>query len=301
MSVLKDPNNPMFRTIPKTPFEEYKELLKEWFILERDDQGILTVRMHHEGDKPAMWCYGLHRGLGQLCKYVKQDKDNQVMIITGTGDQWIGMPDMKYISLLVNNSETDPHELARQTYDEWYIDGKELLNGFFFDLEIPTIAAINGPTIVGHMEFAMACDLTLCTPDVYIREGHFGVNDVPGDGLYLVLKHLLGEKRASYMVYTGCEISAKQALDWGLVNEIVERKDLYARAYELAQQIMKQSYHTRRLTHMALTKSWREDVVKDFDFQFALEGWAASMVSQAQGAASVQDQIDNFNETGHNE
>lgn len=294
MPTKNEMDNPMFRSIPNIPFEEYKELLKEWFILERDDQGILTVRMHHNETEPAWWCYGLHKGLGQLCKYVKQDKDNQVMIITGTANQWIGMPDMEYIQLLVQESQGNAHDMACRTYDEWYLDGKELLYGFLFDLEIPTIAAINGPTLVGHMEFAMACDITLCTPDVYIREGHYSVNDVPGDGLYLVLKHLLGEKRANYMVYTGAEIDAKTALDWGLVNEIVERDKIYDRAYELAKQIMKQTYHTRRLTHMALTQDWREDIVHNFDFQFALEGWGATMISQEHGAESLKDQMDEF-------
>ena len=52
-----------------------------------------------------MWSYGIHRGLGLPAKYISQDLENQVMIITGTEDQWLSTPDYKYLELLDDNSE----------------------------------------------------------------------------------------------------------------------------------------------------------------------------------------------------
>ena len=286
----------LFHTIKKTSFEEYKEMFKDWFILDRDEDGILTVQMCVNGG-PALWCYGVHRGIGQLCKYIAQDLDNQVVIVTGTGDQWLGYPDWKYMGLLLKNADTDPLAYNKQTYNEWYKDGVAELKNWLFELEVPTIAAINGPSPVGHTEFALACDLTLITPDVKFFEKHYATaNLVPGDGQYIALRHLLGDKKTNYLVYTGTEVDAQQALEWGLVNEIVPREQLLDRAKELAHQILKADYHVRRLTHRMLTEQWREDLEKSFDFQFALEGWAATMTGPAKGTEATAKEMDKFKE-----
>lgn len=282
----------MFKHVKPVPFEEYKELLKDWFILKRED-GILEVRMCSNGG-PGMWCYGLHKGLGQLCHYVANDKENQVMIITGTGDQWLGFPDWEYLQLLQDNCAKDNLTYNRQTYDEWYQDGRAEFMNFINVLEIPTIAAVNGPSPVGHTEFALACDLTLCTPDSIFREGHFGAGLVPGDGQYLALRHLLGDKRTNYLVYTQKAVDAETALEWGLVNEVVERDKILDRAWELARHIMKQNYYTRRLTKLALIQDWRRDVNTNFDFQFALEGWNATMTPPDEGNKQVKKEAEQF-------
>lgn len=284
----------LFHAVKPVPYEEYKDMLKDWFILDRDEDGILTVQMCINGG-PAVWCYGIHKGLGLLCKFVSQDLDNQVMIITGTGDQWLGYPDFKYLSLLNTNSVSDPQKYAQQTYDEWYKDGVAELKNFIFDLEIPTIAAINGPSPVGHTEFALACDLTLMTPDASFFEKHYATaNLVTGDGQYLALHHLLGDKRMNYLVYTGEEINAERALEWGLVNEVVPREHLLERAKELAHKILAADYHVRRLQHRLMTESWRKDLENNFDYQFALEGWGATMTGPAKGNAATAKEMDKF-------
>jgi len=277
----------LFNCVKPVPFEEYKEMFKDWFILKRED-GIIEVQMHTNGG-PGLWTYGMHKGLGMLPKIIAQDNENGVMIITGTNDVWLTFAGMEYGEILIESAAKNPQEYARRTYDEWYMDGKELLKAYLFDLQIPTIAVLNGPSPIGHTEFALACDLTLCTPDFAFKEGHFGIGLVPGDGQFLALRHILGEKRANMMAYDDMQINAEKALEWGLVNEVVPREKIMQRAWELARKIMKQDYHTRRLTHHVMTDPWRRDVLADFDMQFACEGWAASMKSPAKGLKEIEE------------
>lgn len=265
----------IFKAVPDVPFEQYSEMFKEFFVMKREG-GILEVRMHTNDGTP-MWNYGLHKGLGQLFTYIGRDLANELLIFTSSGDSWIGLPDMQYMALLTQQAANDPKAYARKTYDQWYMDGTQLLKNFIFNIDIPTITAINGPTLVGHTEWALASDVTLCTPDFEFIEGHYGVGLVPGDGLFLTFKHLLGEKKANMMAYTGMKVNAEKALDWGLVSEVVPRDKLLDRAWEIARTIMKQDYYTRRLTHLTMAQDWKRSIVNDFDFQFACEGWSACM------------------------
>jgi len=80
--------------MPKTSFvkwpkyEEYKEMFKEHFIMEKRDDGVLLVRMHTNGG-PQLWSMELHRAIGQMWRIVGSDSDIELVIFTGTGKDWI--------------------------------------------------------------------------------------------------------------------------------------------------------------------------------------------------------------------
>lgn len=270
--------------------DEYSEMFREWFAIRRED-GIIEVRMQTNGGT-AQWLYGMHQAWGKLPKMIAQDLENQVLIFTGTGDKWLTFPQTSGTDYGTDFlTKIDPREFCKRTYDDWYMDGARALKAFLFDLQIPTIAAINGPSDLGHYECALACDVTFCTPDTTIGDSHFRCNLSPGDGQYLAIRHCIGEKRCNLMVYENKKIDAETALAWGMVNEIVPREQLMDRAWDCARTIMKQSYHVRRLTHQTVTDMWRRDVCEDLDRQYAFQGWAAGTVSPDQGLQGARDQV----------
>lgn len=279
------------------PFEEYKDYFSQAIKLDRTDDGILTVRIH-TNDGPALWTSAHHDGMAQITRLIGQDPENEVVIFTGTGDKWTdNMP----IDIDTNNSaiaeegekaekegtgktSLDGDRLAynRSVYDDWYVDGQDLLKNMIFDINVPTIGVINGPGC-GHWEFAQACDMCICSDDTYFSENHFvaGPGFVPGDGQTLVHQHLCGTRRAAYMALTGVQVSAKTALEWGIVNEIMPREKLMDRAMELAKSIMQRDRIVRRLTHDILRQPWKHALVQDpgFSHGFALECWGESLSS----------------------
>lgn len=262
--------------VPAVPLEEYAEKYKDYLQMERKD-GILVLKMHFQGGS-AKWVHGLHNALGCALKYIGQDKENGVLIITGAGDTWVGGLDPEYMQYMQAHSAQDHLSYSKTTYDDWYTDGHALLQNLLFDIDIPTIAAVNGPSPMGcHTEFALACDLTLASEDANFGETHYVCGLAPGDGQYFTLRHLIGEKRANYLAVTGQQLTAKQALDWGLINEVLPKDQVLPRAMELAKLFMQKDFYTRRLTHSIMSKSWREDCVKDYNEQFAMEGWAGAM------------------------
>jgi enoyl-CoA hydratase/carnithine racemase len=131
-------------------------------------------------------------------------------------------------------------------------------------LDIPTIAAINGPGT--HCEIGTLCDITLCTEDTDFFDPHFLGGTPPGDGMLLTLQRILGVKRAAYYAYTGQKIDGRKALELGLVSEVVPRERLVERAWELARMMMERSRMTRKLTHSIVSRPWKQALVEDQGF-----------------------------------
>jgi methylglutaconyl-CoA hydratase len=102
-----------------------------------------------------------------------------------------------------------------------------------YTLPKPTIAAVQGPAVAGGAGLVSVCDFALATP-----AAKFGYPEVKrGLVAALVLPHLLrhvGERMARYLLLTGELIDAAQALEWGLINEVVEHDQLTQRADALA-------------------------------------------------------------------
>jgi enoyl-CoA hydratase/carnithine racemase len=245
------------RFVSRPKFEDYKEKYKDRIIMERRN-GIILLRMHTD-DGPVLWNEYMHNVLPQAWHDVGNDQENQVMILTSTGPYWIGI--------------SDPEANFSFDYDTYYADATKLLENLIFDVNIPTIAAVNGPGF--HTEIALLCDITICTEDSVFQDGHFMVGYVPGDGQLLTFQELIGGKRSAYALYTGQKIDAKTAYEWGLVNEVLPKDKLMDRAWHIAELIMKQPRVTRCLTHHLLTAPWKRRLINDFQGHIAQEGFGA--------------------------
>lgn len=246
--------------VPTPKFEEYKEQFKEHFIMERRD-GIIELRMHTLGGD-TQWSFELHRALWQAFQTVGADPENEVMILSTTGDTWIANIDDSSFS-----KEED--DRAHYSYQYMYYDGRRMLISLINDIEIPTIGVIPGPG--AHTELALMCDLTICSDTTFIVDPHLDLGLVPGDGIHSAFIELMGVKRAAYALLT-CEImNAQKCLEYGLVNEIVPKDKIYDRAWELAKRIMARKRITRRMSVPVIRRPWKQRIADDLDGGFAME------------------------------
>jgi enoyl-CoA hydratase/carnithine racemase len=247
--------------VSRPRFEDYREKYATYFKLERQN-GILQVQMHTQGG-PVMYGLPIHNAWSQLWLDIGNDPDNEVLIFSGTGDKWIAGFDPDFATQSLDELPADAF------YDQIYSDATKLLEAFIFNIDIPTIACINGSGL--HTEFALLCDITLCAEHAELFDPHFKFNLVPGDGQGLTFQELMGVKRAAYFLYTSDKINAQMAKEMGLVNEVLPLDRLLPRAREIAEKIMQKPRAIRRLTSAVLRRQWKRRLVEDLGFHIAHE------------------------------
>src|ERR1700729_3249412 len=247
--------------VPTPRFEEYSERFKDFFKFTRRDDGVLLVEAHTVGG-PIQLSVENHRALGQMLKTVGADPENEVLILTGSGDEFMMGSDPEGFAL----EEADMEYWA---YEYAYKDGRINVSALVNDVEVPTIGLLNGPGF--HTEIVLMCDITLAADDATLFDLHYDIGSVPADGIHNAFQELLGVKRAAYALLTGEAITAQQALEWGMVNEVVPRDQLIARAYAIPDHIMTQPRTVRRLTTQIVRRPWKQRIVGDLGGGFGIQ------------------------------
>jgi enoyl-CoA hydratase/carnithine racemase len=229
--------------------------------LERED-GILTMTFHTGGGE-FVWSAEAHEELGFCFTDVGADRENKVVIMTGTGNNFCA--DINAASFKLSSASD---------WDLTFYDGRRLLNNLL-DIEVPVISAVNGPARI-HPEIPVLSDIVLAAETALFQDApHFMSGIVPGDGAHVVWPHVLGPNRGRYFLFTGQELDARTALDYGAVNEVLPADKLMDRARELARYIAGMPVLTRRYTRVALTQRIKRLMHEGLGFGLAIEALAA--------------------------
>ncbi len=242
-------------------FEEYRDRYPNLRLERRD--GILQVTLHTEGG-PFVLSRRAHTDMGTAWLDIAQDRENRVVILTATGDEFCTQLDGASLQPL-------------DTPDGWdltYHNGKRLLQ-HFLDIEVPVIAAINGPAR-NMTELPLLADIVLAADTADFQDAiHFNRGVLPGDGMHVIWLELLGTMRGKYFLLTEQLLSARQALELGVVSEVVPRDRLLDRAWELAERMAKVPDLTLRYTRVMLNQRIRRRLEESLGYGLALEGMTA--------------------------
>jgi enoyl-CoA hydratase/carnithine racemase len=224
--------------------------------------GILELRLHSD-DGPLVWGDEPHEELGHCFDEIGRDRDNRVVILTGTGDRFIAKLDGSFVGAM-----------TAEKWDRIYANGKRLLRALL-DIEVPVVAAVNGPARV-HAELAVLADIVLAADHTFFQDApHFRFATVPGDGAFAVWAMLLGPNRARHFVLTGATIDAEEARRLGVVAEVVALDALPDRAWAVARDLAGQPDVTLRYTREVMTAHLRARLLPEITHGLALEGLAA--------------------------
>lgn len=248
-----NPSNPM------STFDNYKDQYPS-FNLTRTPNGILTVRMHTNGG-PLVLSLRVRQDFPRVFHDIATDPGNEVVILTGSGGTWI-----KDVDFQSFGNVADP-QVFRGTLTDLR---RSLYN--LLDIEVPVIAAVDGSAFI-NSHFALVNDIVLASQTAQFQDlPHIPSGLVPADGVQIVYEDLLGPKRARYFLWTGQIIKANEALQLGMVDEVLSAARLLDRAKELAEQLLKTPSITRRYTRLVLTKRLKQRIVENVPYDMALEG-----------------------------
>jgi len=184
--------------------------------------GILQMTLHTDGG-PLRWGFLPHGELPDAFYDVGRDRENRVVIITGTGAEFSG-------PRATPGTSSFPTRPAIERIDRIHWEGRHLLMKLL-EIEVPVISAINGPAW-RHSEIPLLCDIVLAADTAQFQDSaHFPSDVVPGDGMHIVYPLLLGMNRGRYFLLTGQTLSAQQAHELGLVAEVLPPDRLLPRAW----------------------------------------------------------------------
>ncbi len=240
-------------------FEDYRDRFADVEMVRRD--GILQITLQTDGGS-LKWSERSHRELPLAFRRIATDPDNRVVILTGKGDDFL-------TEMAFEKQNTTP-----QGWDRVAHEGRHMLFDLL-DIEVPVIAAVNGPA-TEHAELALLSDIVLAAESAtFADHQHVVAGVVPGDGVHLVWPWLLGMNRARYFLLTGQTLDARQALELGLVAEVLPAERLLDRAWELARQLAGNTTLTLRYTRACLTMLIRRELQFGLAHGLALESLAA--------------------------
>jgi enoyl-CoA hydratase/carnithine racemase len=242
----------------------------ENLAMSRTPSGVLTVRFH-TGEGPATFTGQLHTDLPRALYEIGEDRDNRVLVLTGTGDRF--MTDIDGASL---GDITKPAQ-----WDRTLSEGRRVMQRLV-DLEMPIIAAVNGPATV-HSEYALLADIVIASETAVFSDfPHLTFGIVPGDGIHVVWEEALGFNRARYLTLTQGSFTAEQAERWGAVAEVLPPADVAARAQELAETLAARPQLLTRYLAVTLRQRVSRRLAEGTQLGMALEGLtAADLAHQA--------------------
>jgi 2-(1,2-epoxy-1,2-dihydrophenyl)acetyl-CoA isomerase len=199
----------------------------ETIIFQRANH-IATIRLNRPQSFNAMDS-ALVNDLVRALEFCWEDEDTRVVMITGEGKAFSSGGDL---AVLRDYLETNPSEIVRQA-----IKGFNVLIMTLRTVPKPVIAAINGAVAGGGLSVAAACDLRVAASSAIFKQAYTSIAFVPDGAWTLTVPMLIGLGKASELILLDPVLSAKQALEIGLVNKVVQDAELEQVSYEIAAKI----------------------------------------------------------------
>jgi enoyl-CoA hydratase/carnithine racemase len=222
------------------------QLMSKFLSMEREGD-VVTVRMNRPETRNALTDPEQMQEFADLCSDLRRDASVKAMILTGAGKAFCAGGNIKDMRDRAGMFAGSPYTLRNN-----YRDGIQRIPLALYELEIPIIAAVNGPAIGAGLDLACMCDIRLAAQSATFAESFVRLGIVPGDGGAWLLPRAIGLPRASLMAYTGDTIDAAKALDWGLVVQVTSDAELLEAAQSLARKIAANPAHALRLTKRLL-------------------------------------------------
>ena len=192
--------------------------------------------------------------------WIANTPEARVLILTGNGSAFSAGGNIKDIKDRKGVFSGSPAQIS-----ENYRHSIQRMSLAMHSAEVPVIAAVNGPGIGAGFDLSCMCDIRLGTPATRLGETFINLGLIPGDGGAWFLQRLVGYQRAAELTFSGRIIDAEEALQLGLLLEIVAPEQLMARAGELAAAFAAKPPQALRMTKRLMKAAQRLELADLLD------------------------------------
>ncbi|NWG52152.1 MAG: crotonase/enoyl-CoA hydratase family protein [Hydrogenophilaceae bacterium] len=221
------------------------------FVVAEKDGRIVTVTLNRPETRNAIAEHVDCEALIAALRDANADPEVSVLILTGAGSAFSAggniqsMRDRNGIGPLATPADTRAN----------YRRGVQQIPRALADLEIATIAAVNGHAVGLGLDLAALCDLRVAAADAKFAASFIKLGIAPGDGGAWILQRVLGYARAAELILTGDPITAAEAAAIGLVNKVVPADEVMREARALAARIAVNPPRSVRLSKRLLREA----------------------------------------------
>ncbi len=217
------------------------------FLLIERDGPVVIATLNRPDDRNAISEVSHSQDIADFCADMTRDTSVRAVVLTGAGKAFCAGGNVKHMRDKDGMFAGSPFEIRNR-----YRTGIQMIPTALYELEVPVVAAVNGPAIGAGLDLACMCDVRVASDKALFAESFVKLGIVPGDGGAWLLPRVIGMARASLMTLTGETIDAAKALEYGLVAEVVAPDQVLPRALEIAQQIAANPGHATRMAKRLL-------------------------------------------------
>jgi enoyl-CoA hydratase/carnithine racemase len=197
---------------------------------------------------------------------IARDPDLSVAIVTGAGASFCSGGDVKGMRNETGFSAGTSLDLRQR-----YRQDVQRITASLFELELPTIAAVNGPAIGLGNDLACCCDIRIASTSARFAESFIKLGLIPGDGGAYFLQRIVGYAKAAELSLTGDTIDAAEAERIGLVSHVVPPDELTAATNALADRMASNPPQSLRYTKRLLREAQRTSLDSVFELSAAFQ------------------------------
>jgi enoyl-CoA hydratase/carnithine racemase len=238
-------------------------------ILAARDGHVLTVTLNLPEKRNPISDSAVIEGLERVLGDADADIGIRVVILTGAGSAFSSGGDLKAMKGGRGLRAALPAQTRRN-----YREGIQRLPLLFQALEVPVIAAVNGPAIGAGLDLACMCDVRIASETAVFAESFVKVGIVPGDGGAWLLPRIVGFSKATELALTGETVGTDEALRIGLVSRVVAPDQLMTAAREVADKIAANPPHAVRMTKRLLREGQTATLANILEMSAAMQSLA---------------------------
>lgn len=221
----------------------------------RDSVGVLTLNVPEK--RNAMTPESAAEFLWAIVE-IKHSPEIKALIITGSGPVFCAGGDLAMLERMLDQ---DPDQNRREM-GEFYRAYLSVLR-----VDVPTIAALNGSAIGAGMSLTLGCDIRIASEKAKMGFTFLNLGIHPGMGTTHLLPQIVGSAHAADLVLTGRMISAREALEMGLVSRVVSSERLMDEAMEVALSVVSKAPVGVGMAKRALVRGKLEGLEAALDYE----------------------------------
>lgn len=223
-------------------------------VSEMDPEQPLTVRLDADGVGLATLCLPDRRNAmtteltaawRAAMAELAADPRLRVLVVTGSGAAFCAGGDLSWIAESPERATAEVRDRMLDFYRDWLV---------IRDLQVPTLAAVNGPAVGAGLCLALACDLRYAAASASFAAPFTQLGMHPGMAATWLLTEAVGVSRARELLFTGRRVPAAEAAQLGLVHGVYPDEELLELTLGVARRIAANAPIATRLTKAALAR-----------------------------------------------